>query len=1266
MKDQGNDKKMEKALLNLLEEQKTTIDKLKESQQYNRLLFEMSPIGMALCTLPGKHIDANTAYEKLVGRTHSEILNMSFQDFTPGEYLELCRQKQKELREKGSLEPYEREIIHKNGHRIIVKVSGVLFKTKDEDLVLVSVSDITKLKEDEKLLLEREGQFRSLYENTSIGFYRTTPEGKVLMANPTFVKMLGYKSFEAFAERNLERDTYEPTYNRDNFKRQIEKSGEIKGWEDKWLRRDGAELYVRESAHTVYDDKGNVLYYEGTVEDITESKEALRALHESEEIYRTVFATVNDSIFITDLDEGRILTCNDKLSGAKIEDIIGKTVAEINLWENLEEREKLVNLLKQKGSVYDYEANFKGINGQYSTGSISSNLIEIQNKKYMLSVVRDISERKRNEQIIIQSEEKFRTAFYTNPDAININRISDGLYISVNEGFTNLTGFTEEDVKDKTSYDINIWADPDSRLKLVAELKQHGKVINFEARFRMKNGSIRIGLMSGSVIKIKGVDHFLNITHDITERKEAEQQQWELKEELRTTLYSIGDAVISTDKEGIIKHMNPVAEQLTGWRLEEGCGKKLEQVFDIICEDTRGRVENPVARVLREGTIIGLANHTLLISKDGIEKPIADSGAPMRDKNGNITGVVLVFRDQTEERTAQDTLRRNEEKMRAIVEGTPDLFFYTQDADANTTYVSPTVEIITGYTPQQWIKAKDWFITDSECNMDAVKLTRDHLKGDFSLNTIQLEVRHADGSNIILEIFEYPVVQNGKLTGLQGVAHNITPRKKIENELQKTNETLTTIIHSSPLAIVSTDMEGIVTLWNPAAERIFGWKSDEIVGRPLPTIDQEKLAEYQELRERIKNNRIANYEIKRKRKDGSQIDVSVSSVLLHDQSGNATGILSLHADITSRKNYEKTLRKLYQATEQSPVSTIITDVNGIIEYVNPKLCSVSGYSFNEVIGKNPKIFKSGKMTSEQYKVMWDTLLSGKQWSGEFSNIKKNGSIYWESASISPIKNEEGAITHFIAVKEDITDRKKILEELILAKTKAEEANKTKDLFLANMSHELRTPLIGILGYSDLLAETLKEEESVEMAKGIKRSGKRLLNTLNMILNFTKIESEKYEINLSPVNIAEDIEMVYKMFYGAAIEKNLQYILNISDPDLVVNIDHSFLAVIIENLVNNALKFTEKGEIKIIAGKEKDDTVFIKVQDTGIGIEKVNYDAIFQEFRQISEGINREFQGTGLGLSIAKKYVEMMSGTIDVDSTFGKGSVFTVHFPLYKE
>ncbi|MGD1007076.1 MAG: PAS domain S-box protein, partial [Ignavibacteriaceae bacterium] len=184
--------------------------------------------------------------------------------------------------------------------------------------------------------------------------------------------------------------------------------------------------------------------------------------------------------------------------------------------------------------------------------------------------------------------------------------------------------------------------------------------------------------------------------------------------------------------------------------------------------------------------------------------------------------------------------------------------------------------------------------------------------------------------------------------------------------------------------------------------------------------------------------------------------------------------IGIDRDITERKRAENELRKLSRAVEQSPASVIITDTNGSIEYINPKVTEITGYKFEEVIGKNPRIFSSREKSKNDYKVLWDTIISGKEWRGELHNKKKNGELYWESALISPILNERGAVTNFIAIKEDITEQKRILEELIAAKEKAEQSDKLKSEFLSQVSHEIKTPLITIVSFTNLIKDDFKE------------------------------------------------------------------------------------------------------------------------------------------------------------------------------------------------
>ena len=290
----------------------------------------------------------------------------------------------------------------------------------------------------------------------------------------------------------------------------------------------------------------------------------------------------------------------------------------------------------------------------------------------------------------------------------------------------------------------------------------------------------------------------------------------------------------------------------------------------------------------------------------------------------------------------------------------------------------------------------------------------------------------------------------------------------------------------------------------------------------------------------------------------------------------------------------------------------------------------------------------------------------KEWRGTFLNKKKNGELFWESASISPIINNKGEITNFIAVKEDITEKKKITDELINAKEKAEEMNRIKSYFYANISHELRTPFVGIIGFAELLRDQLKDPEQKEMAEVILNSSNRLTETLNKILDLTKLEFGKAEINLQKVDVVSLIKRVQVLYSKTALQYKTDIITNHSADHIYIETDETLLQEILNNLVNNAVKYTKYGLIEIIVNSfEKESRKFLRimVKDNGLGIPKEKQNLIFMEFRQASEGFSRSFEGTGLGLSIAKKYTELLNGKIFVESEPGEGSVFTIEIPF---
>lgn len=370
---------------------------------------------------------------------------------------------------------------------------------------------------------------------------------------------------------------------------------------------------------------------------------------------------------------------------------------------------------------------------------------------------------------------------------------------------------------------------------------------------------------------------------------------------------------------------------------------------------------------------------------------------------------------------------------------------------------------------------------------------------------------------------------------------------------------------------------------------------------------------------------------------------------------------------------EKQLRRLSMAVEQSPASVVITNTEGEIEYVNRKFCEITGFSNQEVLGENPRILQSGYQGIEFYRELWRTILSGNEWAGELLNKKKNGEMYWESVRISPLVDNAGNIINFIAIKEDITEKKKILEELILAKEHAEESDRLKTAFLANVSHEIRTPMNGILGFAELLKESdLTGEEQQEYIQVIEKSGARMLNIINDIVDISKIEAGLTTVNIEDVNINGKIEFIYKFFKPEIEGKGIRFIMKngLQNSDAIIQTDDEKLYAVLINLVKNAAKFTNSGNIEIgynLVNKGQ-ALPFIEffVKDTGIGIPKDRHHAIFERFIQADIADSKAFQGAGLGLAISKAYVEMLGGEIRVESEVGKGSEFFFTIPCHSK
>lgn len=872
---------------------------------------------------------------------------------------------------------------------------------------------------------------------------------------------------------------------------------------------------------------------------------------------------------------------------------------------------------------------------------------------------------------------------------------------------------------------------------------------------------------------------------------------YRMQRQFKTTLYSIGDGVITTDSKGRVQYMNPIAEELTGWKESEAQGKQIEEVFEIIHEYTRAAVENPVHKVLQQCSIVGLANHTLLVHKiTRKEIPIADSGVPILTNDNELQGVVLVFRDQSEEYARKKQLEQTNQTLTTLISNLPGITYSCKNCSSwDMMYISDACSQITGYSKEDFIEnhvhfrdiihpddrqmvfdviqnsiaqhqkfrleyrilsknndvvyvweqgqgvyseshellSVDGYIVDiTHIKLNEIELASSKQLLHTILDTIPVSVfwKNKDlqyaGANInflrdtnttLQDIygktdFELPWADNakqftdidkeviasgipkfhyeeeivteslqkgwlktskipllnekGEIQGILGMYENITEQKRMLQELKEREELYRMQFeeHNAIKIILDPETNQIVNV-NKAAVETYGWSKEEFLQMSVIDLDAlgaETLIRVQESRQLHKKY----FETIHKKADGSCMDVEVywSDIVIK----NKNYVHNIVHDITEKKRAENKLKLQIRAIEQSPVSIVITNNNGIIEYVNPKFSQITGYTYQEAIGQKPSILKSGAQTDDFYKELWNTIVLGQDWSGEILNKRKNGELFWEQALISPIVNEKNEVTHYVAVKEDITEKKQMLEDLIAAKEKAEESDTLKTAFLANMSHEIRTPMNGIIGFSEMLAENnLTDEKRKEYAQIVVKSSKQLLALVNDILDISKIEAGEVTISKDIFNVNTLIHDIYIFFKPQAIQKRLEFheVKSLADSQSVIESDKNRLRQILVNLVSNALKFTHTGEVSFGYSVSNGSITFF-VKDTGIGIPKHLQKEIFERFRQAELETTKLYGGTGLGLSISQKLVELLGGTIQLESEPGKGSLFSFTLPYKQE
>jgi len=739
------------------------------------------------------------------------------------------------------------------------------------------------------------------------------------------------------------------------------------------------------------------------------------------------------------------------------------------------------------------------------------------------------------------------------------------------------------------------------------------------------------------------------------------------EENLSITLNSIGDAVISTDIEGRVTRMNPVAEALTGWPEAEALTRPLDKVFHIIHAQTRKKAESIAEKVLREGVVVGLANHTILISRDGTEYQIAESGAPIRDEKKVCLGVVLVFRDVTEKYAREHQIRERMKELKCM--------YGVAESIRTRDTLEEVFQDVAELIPSGWmfpgITRGRVVFGEKEYVSEPFKETPWRQSADIIVSG------EVCGSVEIFHLEERPELDEGPfmteernlLAGIVRVLGETIERKQAEVETAGERRLMNALMDGIPDRIYFQDTDGRFLCANRAVAELFGVDDPaEIVGKTDFDFHPKEHAYKTQAddAEIIRAGRLViAKETRRTRPDGKDEWASTTKIPLRDTGGQIVGMFGITRDVTECRRVEEERERFMAAIEQAAETIVITDVEGIIEYVNPAFEKITGYTREEAVGRNPRILQGGEQDEAFYKAMWDILLRGETWTGRFVNKKKDGALYTEEATISPVRDASGRTVNYVAAKRDVSEEIKMEDQL-------RQAQKMQSIgqLVGGVAHDFNNLLQIINGYAGIVRAKLgKGHAAAGAVEEVCKAGERAKDLVKQLLSFSRQQVIE-PVNLDLNEVVEDSRKMLGQLIGEHVL--LAFIAGTETEKVFV--DKNQLQQVLMNLCVNARdampdggKLTIKTESLLIAPRDlKAQTwarpgryVLLSVADTGCGMDKSTCERIFEPFFT-TKGVGK---GTGLGLSTVYGIVKQNEGHINVYSEPGEGTVFKIYLPV---
>src|SRR5665648_85018 len=906
------------------------------------------------------------------------------------------------------------------------------------------------------------------------------------------------------------------------------------------------------------------------------------------------------------------------------------------------------------------EVNFSN-NGSLPMNAHLTGIVTKNGEQCLVTVI-DITERKRAEKALRESEEKYRVLFEGSTLGILATDSETHRFLYSNQAICRIFGYSDEEFLRLTIPDLH----PKDSMDLVIsefESQMRGeKVISSALPCLRKDGTVFYADIAGNSTIINERKCSVGFFVDVTMRKQAEDALKQANSELQNLHNNLDLAVFSADLiNNKMLQVSVAHEAMFGYSQEAFFNNTMLWYEIIVPEDKL--IVDAGYPVLFSGK--NLHHEYRIVHADGQIRWIEAKMKPTLDTNGKLIRIDGIAPNITERKRFEETLRESEVKYQEIFESTGTATFIVEE-DATILMANNECCSITGYTATEII-GKKWNRSFAPVSLQEMmknhKLRRQN--PDLAPKKYEVELVNKKGEkrDVILNV---SMISGTKQSIISLI--DITERKRAEEELNEAKEFTESTLNSITDIFYSFDLSGKFLNWNKTFSRISGYSDQELSSKkPTDFFSGEGIQRIAEVVERIYKEGSAKVDADFVIKDGRQIPCEFTGSVLKDGKGNIIGFSGTARDITERRQAELAIAHshelMHYIIEHSQSAIAVHDRDLRYIYVSQRYLKEFKVKEKDVIGKH--LYEALPDLPQKWRDVHQKALAGEVSSADDDSYEKeDGTIEWIRWECRPWYEANGSVGGFIIYTEVITERKQKELELFKAKEKAEESDRLKSAFLANMSHEVRTPLNSIIGFSELLADPFFEEEQKnEFIQSIVASGNNLLTIISDIMDISKMQSDEITIRKKQINVHKFVSTLKGEFFFETNGNEFELILPDNDEETLVFADVERFRQIFNNLIGNAFKFTSNGKIEI-GYLPKDKMVEFFVKDTGIGIPAEYHDTIFERFRQIEIEKTRKYGGNGLGLAISKNLVELMGGRIWLKSEPGKGSVFYFTLPTY--